>query len=80
MPNIRRHLGTLAMSVKTTLAFTVIAATSVVAIESAIEARPPPGSKGCAMVAVPAQRAFLEADLPLLKIGHRKLLLQYYDP
>ena len=80
MPNIRRHLGTLATSMKTALSFKVIAAASAVVAESPVEARPPPGSKGCAMVAVPAQRAFLEADLPLLKIGHRKLLLYHYDP
>ena len=78
--NNQRRLGTLATSVKTTIVFTIAVVASTAVAESPIEARPPPGSRGRAMVAVPNHRAFLEVGLPHLTIGRQKLVLQHYDP
>ena len=54
---IQCYLGTLATSVKITLVFTITTAAFAAAVESPVEARPPSGSRGHAMVVVPTRGA-----------------------
>ena len=54
---------------KATFIFMIAAAASVAATESIVEARPPLGSRGCAMWAVLTRRTFLEVGLPHLMAG-----------